>query len=250
VSFFDGDPADRLKPAEVFVKVAKHGSIVAGLIDGITAVVSMAMQYGVPWDAIRDKFLHHNFERNGDDQNTSLLDGIAKAVEGVIKQRADIIGEGGDGAPVSTKPKPKDPAPLSAIANIVEAVIVSKPEPKIFTAPHLFGEQFACSCGTVYPLGMSNPSALRCAVCNVTTDLEAIRQARADKVGKMVARRASKADMIEHLTPTYGKHGGPRVKIYADEIPPRATFEDGSECTLNDDYEPVWKTNPAPTKAS
>lgn len=92
VSFFDGHADDLLKPAEMFVKIAKHGSTMAGLIDGLTAIISTSLQYGVPWDAIKDKLLHHNFERNGDKENSSILDGLAKAVDEIIAERREIIG--------------------------------------------------------------------------------------------------------------------------------------------------------------
>lgn len=102
---FREDKGFTSQPIEVFVKVAKHGSTMAGLIDGLTAVISTSLQYGVPWVSIRDKLLHHVFERNGDEAHTSILDGIAKAVDAVIETRAKIIGEHEE-PPATTKEAP------------------------------------------------------------------------------------------------------------------------------------------------
>lgn len=91
VSFFTAEE-DKLKPAEVFVKVAKHGSLVAGLIDAYTALMSVSMQYGVPWEAIRVRMMHHVFERSGDPHHTSIIDGLAKTVDRIIATNASMIG--------------------------------------------------------------------------------------------------------------------------------------------------------------
>lgn len=93
VSFFDDHPADRTKPAEVFVKVAKQGSMVAGLMDGVCVLISVALQHGIKWDVLRAKLEHHVFERKEDEAHTSLLDGLAKAVDAIIRTRTDTVGE-------------------------------------------------------------------------------------------------------------------------------------------------------------
>ena len=92
VSFFDDHTDDRSKPAEVFVKVAKHGSIISGLLDGFCTILSIALQYGIPWPTLRAKLEHHQFERRDDPEHTSLLDGVAKAVDHLIIERQGIIG--------------------------------------------------------------------------------------------------------------------------------------------------------------
>lgn len=91
VSFFQHE-SDSLKPAEVFVKVAKHGSLVAGLIDAYTALMSVAMQHGVPWEVIRVRMMHHVFERKDDPNHTSLIDGLAKTVDRIIFMQASTLG--------------------------------------------------------------------------------------------------------------------------------------------------------------
>jgi len=52
-------------PGEIFVKMAKQGSVVSGLMDSFAIAISMALQYGVPLQALVDKFSHSRFEPAG-----------------------------------------------------------------------------------------------------------------------------------------------------------------------------------------
>lgn len=49
-------------PGEVFIKIAKEGSTLAGLIDIIAVCMSLMLQYEVPWDRVSKKFRNTNFE--------------------------------------------------------------------------------------------------------------------------------------------------------------------------------------------
>jgi ribonucleoside-diphosphate reductase alpha chain len=50
---------------EIFIKMAKEGSTISGLMDSFATSVSMALQYGVPLQALVDKFQHMRFEPSG-----------------------------------------------------------------------------------------------------------------------------------------------------------------------------------------
>lgn len=50
---------------EIFLRGAQEGSFVSGMMDSFATAVSLALQYGVPLTALRDKFVHRNFEPNG-----------------------------------------------------------------------------------------------------------------------------------------------------------------------------------------
>jgi len=65
-------------PGEIFVKMAKEGSTLAGLMDGISIVTSIALQYGVPLKVLVDKFAHTRFEPSGYTDNPEIR--IAKSV--------------------------------------------------------------------------------------------------------------------------------------------------------------------------
>jgi ribonucleoside-diphosphate reductase alpha chain len=59
-------------PGEVFVKMAKEGSTVCGLMDSFAIAVSFALQYGVPLDFLINKFAHVRFEPQGFTRNPEI----------------------------------------------------------------------------------------------------------------------------------------------------------------------------------
>jgi len=53
------------RPGELFITMAKEGSTIGGLMDAIGTLTSMALQYGVPLEALVRKFAHQRFEPSG-----------------------------------------------------------------------------------------------------------------------------------------------------------------------------------------
>ena len=52
-------------PGEIFIKMAKEGSTLSGIMDAFALSVSIALQYGVPPRALVDKFVNSRFEPSG-----------------------------------------------------------------------------------------------------------------------------------------------------------------------------------------
>ncbi len=50
---------------EIFIRMAKAGSTIAGLMDSFGIAVSLALQYGVPLEILCNKFSHTRFEPSG-----------------------------------------------------------------------------------------------------------------------------------------------------------------------------------------
>lgn len=65
-------------PGELFIKIAKEGSTIAGLMDTIGILTSMALQYGVPLEVLVHKFSHVRFEPSGFTKNPEIP--IAKSL--------------------------------------------------------------------------------------------------------------------------------------------------------------------------
>ncbi len=63
---------------EVFISMAKQGSVISGLMDSFATSVSIALQYGVPLKVLVNKFAHSRFEPSGFTNNPSIR--IAKSV--------------------------------------------------------------------------------------------------------------------------------------------------------------------------
>jgi ribonucleoside-diphosphate reductase alpha chain len=59
-------------PGEIFVKMAKEGSTISGLMDTIGVLTSMALQYGVPLEVLVSKFSHARFEPSGFTKNPDI----------------------------------------------------------------------------------------------------------------------------------------------------------------------------------
>lgn len=60
------------KPGEIFITMAKEGSVISGLMDTIATVTSIALQYGVPPQVLVDKFSHTRFEPSGYTNNPDI----------------------------------------------------------------------------------------------------------------------------------------------------------------------------------
>ena len=69
---------DNGMPGEIFLRMAKEGSTVSGLMDTIATMTSMALQYGVPLRTLVDKFSHTRFEPSGFTNNRNIP--IAKSI--------------------------------------------------------------------------------------------------------------------------------------------------------------------------
>ncbi|MFY9615746.1 MAG: vitamin B12-dependent ribonucleotide reductase [Candidatus Dormiibacterota bacterium] len=65
-------------PGEIFVKMAKEGSTLSGMVDSFAIMVSLALQYGVPLEAMVSKFAHVRFEPSGYTSNKEIP--IAKSI--------------------------------------------------------------------------------------------------------------------------------------------------------------------------
>jgi ribonucleoside-diphosphate reductase alpha chain len=60
------------QPGELFVTMAKEGSTIGGLMDSIGTLTSIALQYGVPLEALVKKFAHQRFEPSGFTKNPEI----------------------------------------------------------------------------------------------------------------------------------------------------------------------------------
>ncbi len=66
------------EPGEIFIRMAKEGSTVSGLMDSFATAVSLALQHGVPLRVLCEKFAHTRFEPSGWTQNEQI--GYAKSL--------------------------------------------------------------------------------------------------------------------------------------------------------------------------
>ena len=75
------------RPGEIFIKMAKEGSTVSGLMDTVALLTSVALQYGVPLEDLTRKLRNTRFEPYGPTNNpnipwaTSVIDYIFRWLE-------------------------------------------------------------------------------------------------------------------------------------------------------------------------
>lgn len=83
VGFFtNGDPG------EVFLKIGKEGSTLAGLMDIIGVQMSQMMQHEIPWDTISRNLLNTNFEPL-DNNGKSIAHVIVTAITKILKDEKE-----------------------------------------------------------------------------------------------------------------------------------------------------------------
>jgi ribonucleoside-diphosphate reductase alpha chain len=124
------------QPGEIFIRMAKEGSTIGGLMDTIATLVSVSLQYGVPVESLVRKFEHVRFEPSGMTRNPeipmakSLVDYIFRylAMEFVPGYRAA-------NAP-KRAPKPEVPAASSSFNGGPEGRAPSSPQVKKPTNGH------------------------------------------------------------------------------------------------------------------
>lgn len=92
------------QPGEMFISMAKEGSVVSGLMDSFATACSIMLQYGVPLKVLTGKFSHTRFEPSGFTTNPELP--MAKSIMDYIFRWLEQ--KFGDGAPCEDPLSPSD----------------------------------------------------------------------------------------------------------------------------------------------
>jgi ribonucleoside-diphosphate reductase alpha chain len=117
------------KPGEMFISMAKEGSVVSGLMDSFATSVSIMLQYGVPLKVLINKFSHARFEPSGFTSNKEIP--IAKSVMDYIfrwmdlkfgEHAGDADGTRADGAEDATQKAIVKAAEKEAVAGVKKMV--------------------------------------------------------------------------------------------------------------------------------
>ncbi|HVP65808.1 MAG TPA: vitamin B12-dependent ribonucleotide reductase [Anaeromyxobacteraceae bacterium] len=160
-------------PGELFVTMAKEGSVVSGLMDSFATSISMALQYGVPLKVLCDKFSHTRFEPSGFTGNPDIP--IAKSITDYIFRwlslkflASEESGEGGKALPPGAAPS----APrLKAADRTVSAAVVAAPViavPAKDDPPYL-AQADAPPCPNCGSITVRNGACYKCLNCGTTT---------------------------------------------------------------------------------
>ncbi|MDH4066041.1 MAG: vitamin B12-dependent ribonucleotide reductase, partial [Acidobacteriota bacterium] len=160
-------------PGEIFLVMAKEGSTISGFADAFAQAISYALQYGVPLQALVDKFSHVRFEPSGMTKNPdvrfakSIVDYIfrwmaSKFLSPEAQFRAGVNNrdEAGD-TPAAAVPAPKTaPAPTAAVGAVA-------PSPTSFAA--MQNQEDAPPCTTCGSIMVRSGSCYKCGNCGTTS---------------------------------------------------------------------------------
>jgi ribonucleoside-diphosphate reductase alpha chain len=160
-------------PGELFVVMAKEGSVVSGLMDSFATSISMALQYGVPLKVLVDKFSHTRFEPSGFTGNPEIP--IAKSITDYIFRwlalkflpAEESVPAGRELSPGAAPAAPR----LAAGARTVEAAAMPAPVvavPVPLDASYL-AQADAPPCPTCGSITVRNGACYKCVNCGGTT---------------------------------------------------------------------------------
>jgi ribonucleoside-diphosphate reductase alpha chain len=146
------------QPGEIFLVMAKEGSTISGFADAFAQAISYALQYGVPLQALVDKFSHVRFEPSGMTRNpeirfaksivdyifrwlaTKFLSPEAQYYAGVNGRDLDETGVNGGGPEVP----PPGPAPSTAPASPFSTIQNQEDAPPCSTCGSIMIRSGAC----------------------------------------------------------------------------------------------------------
>jgi ribonucleoside-diphosphate reductase alpha chain len=155
-------------PGEIFIKMAKEGSTLSGIMDAFALSVSISLQYGVPMRALVDKFIHSRFEPSGYTGNPeiryakSIVDYIGRWLGAKFISPDYLDSDGSEqGETATTAPAAGGKAQAS-----VTVMKVADPEPP--TRPRAAIDD-APSCSECGMLMTPNGSCYKCANCGSTS---------------------------------------------------------------------------------
>jgi ribonucleoside-diphosphate reductase alpha chain len=163
---------------EIFLKVSKQGSTLAGLMDAFSIAVSVGLQYGVPLEDYVSKFINMRFEPSGITSDpdirfaSSLMDYIFRRLaleylppekrEGLgirsVAERKEAIASG-NGAGYGDTSGPS-PAPATG------PKLIAEPKPASESSQHTVDAPLCYSCGSKM---QAAGSCYVCSTCGATS---------------------------------------------------------------------------------
>jgi ribonucleoside-diphosphate reductase alpha chain len=164
-------------PGEIFLVMAKEGSTISGFADAFAQAISYALQYGVPLQALVDKFSHVRFEPSGMTKNPdvrfakSIVDYIfrylaSKFLSPEAQYRAGVNNrdEAIEAAEDAAVPAPKAVATPTAKVSPTGAIV---PSTSSFAA--IQNQEDAPPCTTCGSIMVRSGACYKCSNCGTTS---------------------------------------------------------------------------------
>lgn len=163
-------------PGEIFLVMAKEGSTISGFADAFAQAISYALQYGVPLQALVDKFSHVRFEPSGMTKNPdvrfakSIVDYIfrwmaSKFLSPEAQYRAGVNNRDEvEVAEATAVPAPKVPSTPTAKLSPTGAIVPSTSQ---FAA--IQNQEDAPPCTTCGSIMVRSGACYKCSNCGTTS---------------------------------------------------------------------------------
>jgi ribonucleoside-diphosphate reductase alpha chain len=154
------------QPGEIFLRMAKEGSTVSGLMDTIATMTSIALQYGVPLKALVDKFSHTRFEPSGFTNNREIP--IAKSVMDYVFRYLGHRFLQGEPEVADEQESSSEDAGLSAepVRVAVAGGAGAEHEPMPYVIVNQSDAPSCCDCGSIM---IRNGACYKCPNCGTTS---------------------------------------------------------------------------------
>jgi ribonucleoside-diphosphate reductase alpha chain len=167
---------DSGEPGEIFIRMAKEGSTISGLMDSFATAVSLALQHGVPLRLLVDKFSRMRFEPSGFTGNpelpraTSVMDYLFRWL-GSKFLRSEDEAEG------TEESKPSESAAPAALPSSSPVVVLDQTLQIVQTVakpstPSMYGflvRTDAPTCPECGSIMVPNGSCHKCTNCGTTS---------------------------------------------------------------------------------
>jgi ribonucleoside-diphosphate reductase alpha chain len=177
-------------PGEIFLVMAKEGSTISGFADAFAQAISYALQYGVPLQALVDKFSHVRFEPSGMTKNPevrfakSIVDYIfrwmaTKFLSPAAQYRAGVnVRQAGDEEnghalrpTASTQPSagPGSSSPVGAGFSRLDNRPETSPNPRPVEYAAIQNQEDAPPCSTCGSIMIRSGACYKCVNCGTTS---------------------------------------------------------------------------------
>ncbi|MGE0393904.1 MAG: vitamin B12-dependent ribonucleotide reductase [Vicinamibacterales bacterium] len=162
-------------PGEIFLTMAKEGSTISGFADAFAQAISYALQYGVPLQALVDKFSHARFEPSGMTKNPEVR--FAKSIVDYIFRwmATKFLSQDAQFRAGVNMKEEAAPAPKAEVAEPVVAAAALKADaaPKAETKSSEFAaiqnQEDAPPCSTCGSIMIRSGACYKCANCGTTS---------------------------------------------------------------------------------
>ena len=167
-------------PGEVFITMAKEGSVISGLMDVFATTISISLQYGVPLQVLVNKFVHVRFEPSGFTNNPniriakSLVDYIFRwiALKFLTPQEQLAVGVNNVSLPELPTLPPTHTVPSttdSAPDGVLQPDLFDKKDEKVTLTSTFNNTADAPACDTCGSIMVRNAACYKCLNCGSTS---------------------------------------------------------------------------------